>query len=135
MSTYLYGAACPETGRSFCLVLPYTNTYAMQFFLDELSKSIDKNKHAALIIDNAGWHTANNLKVPANVTLIPLPPYSPELNPMECVWKWIKGRHLSNRCYKNYDEIVECASQGWSDFSNKPEVVKSLCARSWMILP
>ncbi len=135
LSTYLYGAACPETGRSFCLILPYTNTDTMQLFLKELSKSIDKDKHAALIIDNAGWHTANHLNVPENITLVPLPPYSPELNPMEYVWKWIKDRYLFNRCYKDYDEIVECAAHGWNQFSSKQKVVKSLCARSWMHLP
>jgi len=64
----------------------------MQIFLNGLSKTIVKNKHVALIIDNAGWHNSHNLKVPKNITLIPLPPYSPELNPMECVWRWIKER-------------------------------------------
>ena len=89
----------------------------MQIFLNEFSKVIDKNKHAALIIDNAGWHRSNDLNVPTNITLVPLPPYSPELNPMEGVWEWIKQRHLSNRCYKNYDEIVDYAS-----------LIVSLCA-------
>ena len=135
LSTYLYGAACGESGKSFCLILPYTDTEAMQIFLDGLSKTIDKGKHAALVIDNAGWHTANDLSVPANITLVPLPPYSPELNPMECVWRWIKDRYLSNRCYKNYDDIVKQAAYGWNEFSCRTEIVKSLCARSWLCLP
>ena len=135
LSTYLYGAACIETGKSFGLILPYTNTGAMQIFLNEFSKFIDKGKHAALIIDNAGWHTTNNLDVPANITLVPLPPYSPELNPMEGVWRWIKARYLSNRCYKNYEDIVKHVAIGWNEFSCRSEVVKSLCFRSWMCLP
>ena len=135
LSTHLYGATCSKAGKSFCLVLPYTDTGSMQIFLDEFSKVIDKRKHVALVIDNAGWHIANDLKVPANITLVPLPPYSPELNPMECVWRWIKDRYLSNRCYKNYDDIVEQAVYGWSEFSKRTETVKSLCFRSWMCLP
>ena len=106
----------------------------MQIFLNEFSKNIDKNKHAALIIDNAGWHRATNLNVPKNITLVPLPPYPPELNPMECVWRWIKDRYLSNRCYKNYADIVKQASYGWNEFSRKHEIVKFLCFRSWMCL-
>lgn len=135
LSTNLYGAACHETGKSFCLILPYTNTDNMQIFLNEFSKAIAENKHIALVIDNAGWHNSHDLKVPTNITLVPLPPYSPELNPMECVWRWIKERYLHNRCYKDYDDIVRQAAYGWNAFSCNPELVKSLCFRSWMHLP
>jgi len=85
ISTYIYGAACHNTGESFALILPYTNTEAMNMFLEELSLIIQCNRHVALLIDNAGWHTAKKLTVPSNVTLIPLPPYAPELNAMEQV--------------------------------------------------
>ena len=63
----------------------------MQIFLEGLSQHIDKTRHVALIVDNAGWHTSKDLNIPANITLIPLPAYSPELNSMEQVWQWIKN--------------------------------------------
>ena len=116
ISTYIYGAACAETGESFGLVLPYTNTDAMDLYLSNLSAQIRPERHVALIIDNAGWHTAKKLDIPDNITLIPLPPYAPELNAMEQVWEWIKSHHLSNSCYKDYDDIVEKSSLAWNEF-------------------
>ena len=76
ISTYIYGAVCAQTGDSFALVMPYTDTYTMQFYLSELSKHIKNGKHVALVMDNAGWHVANELIIPANITIIPLPAYA-----------------------------------------------------------
>jgi transposase len=135
ISTYIYGAACAATGESFGLVLPTVNTVAMQLFLDELSKVIQTGRHVALIVDNTGWHIAKDLNIPKNITLVPLPPYSPELNAMEQVWKWLKQNFLSNRCYKDYDEIVDEVCKAWNIFSGSLETVKSICARGWQALP
>lgn len=90
ISTYIYGAACHDTGESFALILPYTNTDSMNKFLDEFSLTIDSGRHVALLTDNAGWHAAKKLIIPSNITLVPLPPYAPELNAMEQIWQWIK---------------------------------------------
>ena len=98
----------------------------------EFNVPIESGKHCALVIDNAGWHTSKELLVPDNVTLIPLPPYSPELNPMEQVWEWIKQNHLSNLTFKNYEDIVDKLSIAWNDFSNNIDLVKSVCSRSWI---
>ena len=87
ISTYIYGAASHATGESFALILPYANIFAMNKFLEDLSLTIQNNRHIALLTDNAGWHTAKKLIVPSNITLIPLPPYAPELNAMEQVWE------------------------------------------------
>ncbi len=135
LSTYLYGAACAATTQSFGLVLPMADTSAMNIFLQQLSTQIQAGKHVALVLDNAGWHTANKLLIPKNITLIPLPPYSPELNAMEQVWEWIKKHHLSNQCYENYEAIVEKVCHAWNDFSNNKKLVKSLCSRKWLFLP
>ena len=105
-STYIYGAASHSTGQSFALILPYANTEAMNIFLSELSKEIELGRHIAMIIDNAGWHNSKGLNVPANITLVPLPPYAPELNGMEQVWKWMKEHYLYNQCYSSYEDIV-----------------------------
>ena len=77
----------------------------MNNFLSELSSVVEFGRHVALIVDNAGWHTAKKLVVPANITLIPLPPYAPELNSMEQIWEWIKNHFLSNQCYSGYEDI------------------------------
>ena len=135
ISTYIYGAACAETGASCGLVMPEVNTQSMQLFLDELSSIISMGRHAALIIDNAGWHTSHELQVPNNITLIRLPPYSPELNAMEQVWAWIKDRFLSNRCYKDYKDIVDHVCDAWNKFSDDIELVKSICFRKWQQTP
>lgn len=135
LSTYVYGAASHTTGASCALVLPYANTNAMNIFLRELSSKISLEKHVALIVDNAGWHKARDLVVPDNITLVPLPPYSPELNAMEQVWEWMRGHHLSNQCYKNYNQIVGKACEAWNKFSNNLELVRSIMQRDWIYLP
>ena len=135
ISTYIYGAVCAKTGATFGLVLPYTNAAAMQLFLNELSSQVKDNRHIALVIDNAGWHTAKELSVPENITLVPLPPYSPELNATEQVWNWMKSHYLSNCNFKDYDEIVNKVCLAWNEFSRQPELVKSMCARDWLQTP
>jgi transposase len=132
ISTYIYGAVCAKTGEAFGLVLPYTDTEGMQLFLDELSCHIKVGRHIALVIDNAGWHTTTGLAVPQNITLIPLPPYSPELNAVEQVWHWIKSHYLSNCNFKDYNDIVDKASFAWNEFVRQPDLVKSMCGRDWL---
>ena len=114
------------------MVLPYTDTEAMQLFLDELSCHIKVGRHIALVIDNAGWHNTTGLAVPQNITLIPLPPYSPELNAVEQVWHWIKSHYLSNCNFKDYNDIVDKASFAWNEFVRQPDLVKSMCSRDWL---
>jgi transposase len=135
ISTYIYGAACAKTGDAFALIMPYTNTQSMQMYLSEFSKHIEKGRHAALVVDNAGWHTAKNLIIPHNLTLIPLPAYSPELNAMEQVWEWIKSHFLSNCNFKNYDQIVDRVCFAWNYFSTQIDLVKSICTREWLLTP
>ena len=77
----------------------------MQTFLDEFAKTIPDTDHVALFLDQAGWHGAKALKVPDCITLLPLPPYSPELNPVERIWEYLKERYLSHRLLDDYDAI------------------------------
>ncbi len=135
IATYIYGAVCAKTGEAFGLVLPYTNTGSMQLFLDELSHQARDQRHIALVIDNAGWHIAKDLVVPKNITLVPLPPYSPELNATEQVWNWMKSHYLSNCNFKDYDDIVDKVSFAWNEFTKQPDLVKSMCARKWLQTP
>src|SRR5271166_3638276 len=83
---YIFAAVEPATDNAFALVMPYADTAAMQVFLDSFSRTLAEGEHAAMILDQAGWHGSNDLAVPANITLVPLPSYSPELNPVERVW-------------------------------------------------
>ena len=131
-STYIYGAACHSTGQSFGLILPYANTVAMNIFLSELSKEIKPGEHIALIVDNAGWHNSRDLSVPRNITLIPLPPYSPELNAMEQVWEWMKNHFLYNQYYSSYEDIVEKVSVAWNQISCDSTFLKSIIHRNWI---
>ena len=80
-STYLFGAVCPELGIGAALVLPTCNTETMQLHLDQIATKVTPGAHAILLLDQAGWHGAKALKVPSNISLLPLPPRAPELNP------------------------------------------------------
>lgn len=131
LSTYIFGACCPDKDKGCALILPECTTGMMQIHLNEISKKVDKNYHAILLMDRASWHTTEALNIPKNITLFPLPPFSPELNPMEQVWQKLKHGNLSNRIYKNYDEIVKCCSDAWKSFVDDEGNIKSLCSRSW----
>ena len=102
-NTYLFGAFSPVTGESLLLELPYCNTDMFQYFLEELSKQTP-DELKIMILDNGAFHKAKRLEIPENIALIFLPPYSPELNPAELVWKYIKS-FMTNRTYKSLDEL------------------------------
>lgn len=134
ISTYIYGAACHRTGQSCALILPYANTDSMNQFLGELSLGVEYERHVALIVDNASWHTAKKLIIPTNITLIPLPPYAPELNAMEQIWQWVKNHFLSNQNYTDYKNIVDKACFAWNQLSVNSELIKSIMHRNWISL-
>ena len=89
--------------------MPYVNTEAMQVFLDRFAATIGDDEHVAMVLDQAGWHGSGALRIPDNITLVPLPPYSPELNPVERVWLHLKERFLSHRLLADYDAIADAA--------------------------
>ena len=101
-STYLFGAVCPEHGTGAALVLPFCNTEAMQLHLDEIATRVTAGAHAILILDQAGWHGAKELKIPSNISLLQLPPRAPELNSQENIWQFIRQNWLSNRVFKSF---------------------------------
>jgi len=113
INAYIYAAVEPGTDNAFALILPDANGAGMQAFLDAFAKTIADDEHVALVLDGAGWHSGKALRVPTNITLVPLPAYSPELNPVERVWLHLKQRFLSLRLLNDYDEIVAPASQAW----------------------
>jgi len=108
-SAYLFGAICPARGTGAALALPYADTHAMQLHLDEIARTVRPGAHAVLLLDRAGWHTTPVLAVPKNISLILLPSRSPELNPVENIWQYLRQTWLSNRVFETYDDIVEAA--------------------------
>ena len=130
-SAYLFGAVCPAGGVGAGLVPPRRNTRAMQWHPDEISSQVAPNAHAVLILDRAGWHTTTKLDVPANITLMPLPPRAPELNPMENIWQFMRDNWLSNRIFKSYEEIVALCCQAWNKLIDQPWKIMSIGTRKW----
>ena len=103
----------------------------MQVHLDQISENVEDGSHAIIMMDRASWHTTESLNIPGNISLLPLPPYSPELNPVEQIWQQLRRKFLSNRCYKNYDEIVEVCCDAWNCFCDEVGNIKNLCSRNW----
>lgn len=130
---YIFGAICPERGVGAALVMPYADTDAMQAHLAEISAMVEADAHAVLVLDQAGWHTTARLIVPDNITLVPLPPRSPELNPVENIWQFVRDNWLSNRVFQSYDDIVAHCCEAWNELMEQPWRVRSIGKRTWAI--
>lgn len=130
-NAYLFGAICPARGTGVALALPFADTCAMQLHLNEISRHVAKGAHAVLLLDRAGWHTTDKLRMPANITPILLPSRSPELNPVENVWQYLRANWLSNRVFDTYDIVVEAACEAWQNLMAQPTTIKSIGMRDW----
>ena len=130
-SAYLFGAVCPARGVGAGLVPPRRDPQAMQWHLDEISSQVAPNAHAVLILDRAGWHTTTKLDGPANITLLPLPPRAPALNPMENIRRFMRDNRLSNRIFKSYEEIVALCCRAWNKLIDQPWKIMSIATRKW----
>ena len=130
-SAYLFGAICPARGTGAALALPYADTHAMQLHLDEISRHVAKGAHAVLLLDRAAWHTTGKLKVPKNITLIFLPSRSPELNPVENIWQYLRQNRLSNRVFETYSAIINAACEAWNKLIAEPQTIHSIGMRDW----
>jgi hypothetical protein len=129
---YIFAAVEPGTDNAFALMLPYANTEAMQVFLNRFSETIAEDEHVAMMLDQAGWHGANDLVAPANITLVPFPAYSPELNPVERLWLYLKERFLSHRLLDDYEAIVDAACAAWNRVIADNGRIASLCTYPWI---
>lgn len=134
LSTYIYGAVCTQRQVAVGLIMPYANSDCMNKHLAEISTQVADGNHAVLIIDQARWHTSGKLIVPSNISILPLPPYSPELNPQENVWQWIKDKYLANRVFTSIEEILDAAVLAWNKFVENPDLIKSITYRNWAVL-
>lgn len=127
---YLYGAVNPRSGDSVALLAPTVNTFVMNQHLRMISEHVGPDVHVVLVLDQAGWHVSKGLQVPENITLLPLPPYSPELNPIERLWSWLKSHQLSNRVYADYDDLLQSGTNAWNTLT--PDRLKTTCRTSWL---
>jgi putative transposase len=103
----------------------------MSMQLAEISQAVSPGAHAALLLDQAGWHTSGKLSVPANISLVPLPPKSPELNPTENVWQYLRDNWLSNRVFASEADIVEHCCYAWNKLVDQPSTIMSIGLRDW----
>ena len=103
----------------------------MSLHLAEIGRQVAPGSHAALVLDGAGYHVAKKLAVPNNITLVPLPPYAPELNPIENVWEYLRGNKLAITVFENYDDILHKACNAWNFFTDDPDRIASITSRSW----
>jgi putative transposase len=127
---YAYGAVEPFSGESFFLVLPYNNTDCMNLFLAELTKKYP-NDYIILVLDGATWHRSGALCVPDNIELIYLPPATPEMNPIEQIWTWIRRHGFGNEIFKTLENVIDRLCETIRALSS--DTVKSITSRQWII--
>ena len=127
---YLCGAVNPVSGESVGMIASTMDTEMMSWFLYWMGKQVGEGRVAVLVLDGAGWHVCKRLRVPENIKLLILPPYSPELNPAELIWLWLKQHQLSNRVFADQAELDKAAIDAWNTID--ADRFKTLCAAPWI---
>lgn len=132
---YIFGAVCPMEKKAAAIVIRRCNTAAMNYHLTEISTQVGPDANAVLILDQAGWHKSKKLMVPDNIVLMYLPPYSPELNPVERIWHFLRSHFLSNRIFADVDAVIAAGVDAWNRFAADANRIASLCHVDWAVLP
>jgi hypothetical protein len=130
-STYIFGAICPKQGKAVGLILPWCNTAMMNLHLAAISADVAPGCHALLLADQAGWHLSRKLVLPHNITIVPLPPKCPELNPQENVWQFVRDNWLSNRVFDDIHALIDHCCDAWNKLEAQPWTIMSLGMRDW----
>lgn len=125
-------AVCPQTGQSIGMLSPYISTEVVDVYLKQFAGELATNVHAVLIWDQAGFHMSKELVVPENITIIELPAYSPELNPVENLWQYLRNHYWANRSYGDYDDLREAACDAWQAVCLTAEMIKSICQADYI---
>lgn len=128
---YLFSAICPAAGTAAGHVCDRANTVEMNRHLLDVSAATPQGRHALVVLDGAGWHRSKALEVPANVSLLRLPPYSPELNPVETVLQTLKARHFANQVFATAGAVKERVGAVWQGFAGAPARIASVGHRTW----
>ncbi len=127
---YAYGAVEPLTGDSCFLIMPYCNTDCMSVFLRECSARYPDD-YIFMVCDGAAWHKAKQLQVPDNIKILHIPPYTPEMNPIEQIWKEIRKIGFQNEAFQTLDKVVERLCCSIRSISN--DTIKSITGRDWIL--
>lgn len=128
-SFYSYSAVSPVDGDCFTLFLPEVSTVAMKVYLCEMARMYP-SREIMLIMDRAGWHMSKDLEVPKNIQIVYLPAYSPELNPVEKLWQWIRRHVCRNHLYRSLEQLEEALVTCFSGFTRP--FMRSLCACGYL---
>jgi transposase len=130
ISPYLR-CSLPLNRKNRALISPELRMEMMQKHLQLIADATPKGRYTIVIMDRASWHSNKTAVKFDNLAIMHFPPYSPELNPIEQVWAWLRDNDLANFAFKDYEHIVEQVSQGWNNFRHQVEQVKTLCLREW----
>jgi transposase len=131
-SAWIIGAVCPARDTGVALVMTRLDTAAMNLFLAERSQAVAPGAHGVVLMDKAGWHTAGDLVVPPNLSLVFLPPYSPELNPIERLWLDLRENSFSHAVFATTNHIVDACCHAWNKLLANAGRIRSLCSYSWL---
>ncbi len=126
---YLFSAACPETGNAVGHVCDKANTEEMNRHPQDVGRELPEGEHAVMVLDRAGRHRSKDLKIPANISLLRLPPCSPELNPIETVFFVLKRRCFANRVFESAEHVRKTVTQAWEDFTCKTGEIMRITKR------
>ena len=126
---YAYGAVEPSTGDSFFLVMPYCNTACMNVFMKELSQK-HRNDLIVMVCDGAAWHKSKAMEVPENIRIIHIPPYTPEMNPIEQVWRELRTLGFCNEVFATLEKVVNRLCETINQLTS--DVVSSITLRDWI---
>ena len=129
--TYVFAALEPLTGDTVSLILPWVNGEMMSLFLAETSRRYP-NEHLVMVLDGAGWHKSKGLVVPENMTLVFLPPYSPELNPVEQLWKIMRRKFFANVLFSSMKALENTLVQACCWVESAKEMVHSFSYYNWI---
>ena len=130
--TYAYAAVSVSDGRLDTLMLPHVNAECMQLFVDELARRHAKER-VVLVMDGAGWHHEAAVQWPPNVRALTLPPYSPELNPVEHLWEELREKHFHNRFFDSLQAVEKQLEGALRRLELDTERVRSITAWQWIV--
>ncbi|ACB28060.1 putative transposase (plasmid) [Methylobacterium radiotolerans JCM 2831] len=128
---YIFGAICHALGKGTGLVIPRCTTEAMALHLDEIAQAAAPGARAVLLLEPAGWHTTKKFRVPANIALLTLLARSPELNPVENLWQFMRDNRLGSRDFKSYADILNHCCHAWNSLINRPCRIMSIELPEW----
>jgi transposase len=129
---YVLAIVCPASGESAGLLSPYVDNQIMSIFLKQFRRQLPEGIHAVLIWDQAGFHKSKGLFVPEDISIIEFPAYSPELNPVENLWQYLRSHYWSNRSYDGYDDLRQAVCEAWQAVCLDTKRIRSVCRCSYV---